>query len=94
MTLAAEAKRLKCRLFSVDEFIEKVFIPASYRNGATIVGFNLPFDLSQIAIGFQPARPVYPRKAAPVVPTRTEKVDRSMVGGFTFIALSWVFGNS
>jgi hypothetical protein len=87
MTMAAEAKRLKCKLFPIDEFIVKVFIPAAYRNGATIVGFNLPFDLSRIAIGFQPARPVYPRKAdnhQPAVPTRTEKVDRSMVGGFTF----------
>ena len=35
MTLAAEAKRLKCKLLLVDEFIEKVFIPAAYRNGAT-----------------------------------------------------------
>jgi hypothetical protein len=56
--LAREAKRLKCKLFPIDEFIEKVFIPAAYRNGATIVGFNLPFDLSRIAIGVQPARPV------------------------------------
>src|SRR5580704_12109421 len=30
MTLAAEAKRLNCKLFSVNEFIEKLFIPAAY----------------------------------------------------------------
>ena len=85
--MATESKRLDCKLFAVDEFIEKVFIPAAYRNGATIVGFNLPFDLSRIAISAQPARPVYrrkPDKHLPVAPTRNEKVDRSMVGGFTF----------
>ena len=29
MTMAAEAKRLNCKLFVVNEFIEKVFIPAA-----------------------------------------------------------------
>ena len=78
MTLAAEAKRLKCKLLLVDEFIEKVFIPAAYRNGATIVGFNLPFDLSRIAMDYQRARAVVRRNGT---------VDRTMVGGFSFRAI-------
>jgi hypothetical protein len=34
-TLAAEAKKLKCKLFPINEFIEKVFIPAALRSQPT-----------------------------------------------------------
>jgi hypothetical protein len=59
----------------VDEFIEKVFILAAYQNGATIGGFNLPFDLPRIAMDYQRARAVVRRNG---------RVDRTMVGGFSF----------
>lgn len=79
-TLAAEAERLDCCLLPVGDFIEKVLFLAAYKAGATVVGFNLPFDLSRIAIGYQRAGPVHLRNRKKEV----VRVDRSMVGGFTF----------
>jgi hypothetical protein len=38
------------RLLSRTEFVEQVFYRAAYRARATVVGFNLPFDLSRIAL--------------------------------------------
>lgn len=38
------------RLLSRAEFVEKVFYQAAYKGRATVVGFNLPFDLSRIAV--------------------------------------------
>jgi hypothetical protein len=38
---------LKCLV--VEDFIEKIFYGIGYDLGATIVGFNLPFDISRIA---------------------------------------------
>lgn len=40
----------------VEEFIERIFYAVGYELGATIVGFNLPFDLSRLAIHHAPAR--------------------------------------
>src|ERR1700730_3813719 len=39
-----------------DEFIDKVFYGIAYDLRASIVGFNLPFDLSRLAIRHGPAR--------------------------------------
>src|SRR5262249_54572408 len=78
--LAAEAERLDCKLVPLAGFVDKVFFPAAHKGGATVVGFNLPFDLSRIAIGYQRARAVQRRtKKGEVI-----GIDRSMVGGFTF----------
>ena len=38
------------------EFIDTIFYKFGYHLRATIVGFNLPFDLSRLAIGHAPAR--------------------------------------
>jgi hypothetical protein len=38
------------------EFVEKVFYDSAYAVGAQIVGFNLPFDLSRLAIRHSSAR--------------------------------------
>lgn len=38
------------RFMTVAEFIEKVFFEIGYELRATIVGFNLPFDISRLAI--------------------------------------------
>lgn len=35
-------------------FVEKVVYRACWINGATLVGFNLPFDVSRLAIGWHP----------------------------------------
>ena len=78
--LKAEACKLNCKLFSLEDFVEKMLVLAAYQAGATVVGFNLPFDLSRIATSCQRARPVYRRnKKGEVI-----RIDRSMVGGFTF----------
>jgi hypothetical protein len=55
-------------------FIEEIFYDVGYKNDATIVGFNLPFDISRLAISQGSAKAV----------RRGKRVDRSMVGGFTF----------
>lgn len=62
------------RLITAANFIDRVFYPSA-KAGATIVGFNLPFDISRIAIDHGSAR---------VVPRGDGTVDRSMEGGFTF----------
>ena len=62
------------RLMTAPDFIDSVFYPAA-KAGALIVGFNLPFDISRLAIHHDTAR---------VVPRKDGSVDRSMQGGFTF----------
>ena len=62
------------RLMTRAEFVDRVFYPSA-KAGATIVGFNLPFDISRIAIGHDTARTVRRKDGS---------VDRSMQGGFTF----------
>ena len=48
--------REKLVLRSVSEFIEKVFFKYGYEREGVIVGFNLPFDISRIAIRHASAR--------------------------------------
>jgi hypothetical protein len=40
----------RLRLYSRTEFVMRVFYPAAYNAGALVVGFNLPFDLSRLAV--------------------------------------------
>jgi hypothetical protein len=44
------------KLYTLKEFVEKVFYPEVYFNKALCVGFNLPFDLSRLAIDYSYAR--------------------------------------
>ena len=44
------------RLLSVESFRSDVFLKIAYKLGGTVVGFNLPFDISRIAIEHGPAR--------------------------------------
>ena len=44
------------RLLTRAEFVEGIFFPIGYDNQASIVGLNLPFDLSRIAIAHGSAR--------------------------------------
>jgi hypothetical protein len=62
------------RLMTAAEFIEAVFYPMA-QAGALIVGFNLPFDISRLAINHNTARAVRRKDGS---------MDRSMQGGFSF----------
>jgi hypothetical protein len=50
----AQAQRLE--LLTADQFRSDVSIKYAYTRGATLVGFNLPFDISRIATGHGSAR--------------------------------------
>lgn len=78
LKVEAQARR-HCRLYRVREFVDRVFFTAAYEGEATVVGFNLPFDLSRLALDARRAPPVYRRNKKGEV----KVVDRSMVGGFT-----------
>jgi len=54
--LHAYADRHELRLVSRREFVKNVFLKVGYRMRGLIVGFNLPFDLSRIAIDVREAR--------------------------------------
>jgi hypothetical protein len=62
------------RLVTAANFVDRTFYPSA-KAGALIVGFNLPFDISRLAIDHQSARAVRRKNGT---------VDRSMQGGFTF----------
>ena len=53
---AATERARPIRLLSRSEFVEKVFFKAALEVRATVVGFNLPFDLSRLAIDATEAR--------------------------------------
>ena len=57
---ALPGKPVQLKLRSRSEFMEKVFWPNAYDPeegfGALVVGFNLPFDLTRLAIDCRPAR--------------------------------------
>jgi hypothetical protein len=44
------------KFLTKDEFVEGVFFSIGYEWRASIIGFNLPFDLSRLAIGYGSAR--------------------------------------
>jgi hypothetical protein len=50
----AGSQGLKCMTHT--DFVEDVFFRRGYDLRATIVGFNLPFDISRLALGWAPAR--------------------------------------
>jgi hypothetical protein len=54
--LRTESRRLNLDLLHVREFIEDVLFKAIYETGGTVVGFNLPFDLSRLASDWKSAR--------------------------------------
>jgi hypothetical protein len=82
-TELAELRRVAAsrghRLITATNFVDRIFY-ASAKAGATIVGFNLPFDISRLAIGHETARAVGRQDPK----TQRKTVDRSMQGGFTF----------
>lgn len=70
--LRGYAKAHCLKLITRDEFVNEVFYRKAYQLRATIVGFNLPFDISRIAISHGSAR-------APKA-----DIANAMRGGFTF----------
>jgi hypothetical protein len=85
--LKAEAPKHGCaEPVSVVDFVHKRFLPTAFEAGGLVVGFNLPFDLSRLAIRHEAARvsraPRSPEEIATGAPLKD--ADRSMVGGFTF----------
>src|SRR5206468_3091988 len=44
------------KLLALAQFVESVFFEYGYRRRGTIVGFNLPFDISRLALDHAPAR--------------------------------------
>ncbi len=68
-------RRRRLRLLSRGEFVEQVFYRAAYKARATVVGFNLPFDLTRIAAHAGTART--PRK------NRTAEVTTDWSNAFT-----------
>lgn len=55
-TLRAFAERERLLVRTRDEFVDEVLFHRAYQLRARIVGFNLPFDISRLAIGHGPAR--------------------------------------
>src|ERR1035437_122502 len=49
-TIHAFAREHGLRVYSREEFVDDVFYPEVYGAGALCVGFNLPFDLTRIAV--------------------------------------------
>ena len=83
--LKAEAPRHGCvEPISVADFVHKKFLRIAFKAGGLVVGFNLPFDLSRLAISHNAARvarsPRSPGEIEAGAPLK--KADRSMVGGF------------
>lgn len=56
MALRAFAKRERLFVRTRDEFVDEVLFQRAYQLRARIVGFNLPFDISRLAIAHGPAR--------------------------------------
>jgi len=69
-TLKEYASSHNLKALPVQEFIKKIFFGVGYKYRARIVGFNLPFDISRLAIDHAAAR--------------TTKHNKLMQGGFTF----------
>jgi len=64
----AKAKGIEC--LERQQFLDRYLVGLGYDLGAAYIGFNLPFDLSRLAIGHSDAKP--------------SRGSHSMVGGFSF----------
>ena len=70
--LQEQAASLGQELRTRAEFVDEVFFRRAYQLRATIIGFNLPFDISRLAISHETAR------------KGVDKTQEAMRGGFTF----------
>jgi hypothetical protein len=81
----ANADGERVRLLTRAAFADEVFYGSGYAVGAQIVGFNLPFDLSRLAIHHASARAVTPPRTPQEIEAGAPKKEpnRSMAGGFS-----------
>ena len=70
-TLSTYSEAHQLALHTREQFVDQVFFARAFQFRATIVGFNLPFDLSRLAISYGTAR-------API------DGDQGMLDAFTF----------
>lgn len=56
VTLKNYAAKHELTIMTAQEFIEDIFYRVGYKYRASIVGFNLPFDISRLAIDHSPAK--------------------------------------
>ena len=68
--LQTYARQHQLTCLTVEDFINDIFYGAGYHYRATIVGFNLPFDISRLAIDHTTAR--------------SSRYNKIMAGGFSF----------
>ncbi len=64
------AEKHNLKFLTVAQFVDDIFYGIGYERRATIVGFNLPFDISRLALDHSPAR--------------ANKWNKVMRGGFSF----------
>ena len=57
-TISSWAKRNNAEALERAAFVKSVFLPLALDQRAVVVGFNLPFDLSRLAVDFAPKRNV------------------------------------
>jgi hypothetical protein len=57
-TISTWAKARSFEAVSRETFVKNVFLPLALNQRAVVVGFNLPFDLSRLAVDFAPKRNV------------------------------------
>ena len=73
------------KLMTVDAFVENIFFLVGYDFRATIVGQNLPFDISRLAIDHDSAHSTtYTPKPTLENPSPERVTNRTMSGAFTF----------
>jgi hypothetical protein len=77
----------RVRLLTRTAFVHDVFYGSAYAVGAQIVGFNLPFDLSRLAIRHASARAVTPPRTPQEIEAGAPKKEpnRSTAGGFSLM---------
>jgi hypothetical protein len=70
VAVEAWARASNVVMMTIEEFIRDVFLYYAWKRRAIVIGFNLPFDLSRLAIDHDAARPT--------------RRDQTMRGGFSF----------
>jgi hypothetical protein len=87
-TLKTEAPKHGCEKPPRDlsNFIREIFLPVAFKAGGLVVGFNLPFDLSRLALRHAAARVARASRTKEEIAAGAPRkpADRFMVGGFTF----------
>lgn len=83
--LTAFAQKHRLKLMTVEAFVEDIFFGIGYDFRATIVGFNLPFDISRLASGHSSTHATtFTPNGKPGEPPADPITLRTMMGGFTF----------